>query len=41
MHAELQAALDDFATDPEQFVAVVTGAACDRGGQRPGLSSGR
>lgn len=26
MHAELQAAFDDFAADPEQFVAVVTGA---------------
>ena len=26
MHHELQAAFDDFAADPEQFVAVVTGA---------------
>ncbi|HLZ83959.1 MAG TPA: enoyl-CoA hydratase-related protein [Caulobacteraceae bacterium] len=26
MHAELQAAFDDFAADPDQFVAVVTGA---------------
>ena len=26
MHAELQTAFDDFAADPEQFVAVVTGA---------------
>jgi len=27
MHAELQAAFDDFAADPDQFIAVVTGAA--------------
>ena len=26
MHHELQAAFDDFAADPEQFVCVVTGA---------------
>ena len=32
MHAELQAAFDAFAADPDQFICVVTGAGPDAGG---------